>query len=61
MEFLLWLASIIGTIVAWEVFGMGLDWWGRAQDWLTWGRQDPKSEFYLWSYRLGPLQIFRMK
>lgn len=62
MEFLLWIASILGAIITWEVLHMGLDWWGLIAwpEWRKWGREDVKSQHYKWSYRLGPLQIFRM-
>ena len=61
MTFIFWIVSMVVVLSAWEANAMGMDWWGvtPASEWTYWGFQE--RTYVRWSFRMGPIEIFRMK
>lgn len=46
------LVAVVIAIVVWEYYEMGLEWHPS----LKWGNQSTSDQ---WSFRIGPLEIYR--
>lgn len=51
------------AIIAWEYFGMGLEWYGLSvAELISWGgTKKVLPEYTLWSIRVGPVELYRVK
>lgn len=57
--FVFWLVSIIAALFAWDHYEIGVIWyeWRELDSWKKWGPQ--KDDVSKWTFRLGPLELYR--